>query len=186
MVYEDDRTDGVAGVSNDAVQAATGKGWAQWLAILDASGARTMPHPQIARILHEQHGVSDWWSQMVTVGYEQARGLRQVHEKSDGFTANASRTFAVPVATLYAAWFDEARRNAWLPNAAITIRKATADRSLRITWSDGSNLDVNFYAKADAKAQVSLQHSRLPDAETAAAMKAFWRNAFDRLKAALG
>jgi uncharacterized protein YndB with AHSA1/START domain len=178
-----DQMDKYAGVSSEAVQAKTGKNWAEWFAILDAAGAQAMPHPQIAYYLQEQHGVPDWWCQMVTVGYEQARGLREVHQKTDGFTANGSKTLAVPIAALYDAWADDTRRAAWLGEVGLTVRKATPDKSLRIAWSDGSNLDVNLYAKGEGKSQVSIQHSKLPDAETAARMKAFWGAALDRLKA---
>lgn len=172
-----------AGVSSDAVQAKTGKTWAEWFGILDAAGAQTLSHPQIARYLQEQQGVPDWWCQMLTVGYEQARGLREAHQKPDGFTANASKTLAVPLAVLYDAWADEGKRAAWLDEVELTVRKATPGKSLRITWSDGSGLDVNLYAKGESRSQVSLQHSKLPDAATAARMKAFWGVALDRLKA---
>jgi hypothetical protein len=30
-----------------------------------------MPHKQIAEYLYEKHGLSGWWSQVVTVVYEQ-------------------------------------------------------------------------------------------------------------------
>jgi hypothetical protein len=180
-----DQTDKFAGISSDAVQATTGKTWGEWFAVLDAAGAQALPHPQIARYLQEQHGVPDWWCQMVTVGYEQARGLRQVHQKADGFTANGSKTFSAPVAILYEAWADETRRALWLSGAELIVRKATSDKSMRITWRDGTNLDVDFYEKSPAKSQVSLQHSRLPDAETASSMKAFWKEALGRLQVAL-
>ena len=65
------------------------------------------------------------------------------------------------------------------------MRKATSGKSMRITWRDGTNLDVDFYEKGPAKSQVSLQHSRLPDAETASIMKAFWKEALGRLQVAL-
>jgi hypothetical protein len=66
----------VAGISDAAVQAKTGKTWPEWLALLDRAGARKMNHQEIASYLHDELGCSGWWSQMVTVGYEQARGMR--------------------------------------------------------------------------------------------------------------
>jgi uncharacterized protein YndB with AHSA1/START domain len=178
-------SDKYAGVGNEAVQAKTGKTWAEWFAVLDAADAQTMSHPQIARYLQEEHSVPDWWCQMVTVGYEQARGLREVHQKTDGFTANASKTLGVPLTVLYDAWADEDKRAAWLSEVGLTVRKATPDKSLRITWRDGSNLDVNLYAKGEEKSQVAIQHSKLPDAEAAALLKAFWGSALGRLEAFL-
>ena len=66
----------IPGMSDAAVKAKTGKDWAGWFGALDKAGAANLNHPQIARLLHEKHGVAGWWSQMVTVEYELARGLR--------------------------------------------------------------------------------------------------------------
>ena len=112
-----------------------------------------------------------------------ARGLREAHQKTDGFTANASKTLGVPLAVLYDAWADEGKRAAWLGEVGLTVRKATPDKSMRLTWGDGSTVDVGFYTKGEAKSQVAIQHSKLPDAEISARLKVFWSAALDRLKA---
>lgn len=57
---------------------------------------KSTEHKDIALWLRENHIESGWWSQMVTVGYEQARGLRQKHEKPTGFDVGRSKTFPVP------------------------------------------------------------------------------------------
>ena len=49
---------------------------------------------------------------MVTVGYEQARGLRKKHQRPEGFQVSASRTVAVPIAVAFAAIAAVAR--AWM------------------------------------------------------------------------
>ena len=41
-----------------------------------AGAAAKLEHGAIARLVSE-HGAGDWWSQMVTVGYERIRGLRE-------------------------------------------------------------------------------------------------------------
>ncbi|MEW5985945.1 MAG: hypothetical protein AB1791_04870 [Chloroflexota bacterium] len=172
-----------AGVSNEAVQAKTGKGWAEWFTILDAAGAMTLSHKEMAVYLSQAHQLDGWWSQMITVGYEQARGRREKHERPGGYQISVSKTLAVPVATLYEAWADETTRGRWLPDPAITIRKATPTKSLRATWVDGqTNLEVNFYAKGENKSQVVVQHDKLPDAETAAHKKAYWSAALAHLQ----
>src|SRR5436190_22306263 len=77
-----------AGVGSDAVLRATGKAWDEWLRVLDRAGAKSMGHKEIALMLSRKFSVPDWWSQMVTVGYEQARGLRKLYEKADGYSAS--------------------------------------------------------------------------------------------------
>jgi hypothetical protein len=63
------------------------------------------------------------------------------------------------------------------------IRKATPEKSMRITWSDGkTRVSVNFYAKGEAKSQVALEHEKLPDAKAVAKMKTSWAAALERLQ----
>ena len=71
-----------AGVSDEAVAKATGRDWNGWLAALDRAGASTLAHKEIAALLNGKLGVaSGWWSRMIAVGYEQARGLRDRYQK---------------------------------------------------------------------------------------------------------
>jgi uncharacterized protein YndB with AHSA1/START domain len=175
-----------AGVGDDAVKEATGRGWEEWFARLDRAGAREMEHGAIALHLARVERVPDWWSQMVTVGYEQARGLRQKHQRPDGFSIGASRTLAAPIERVFDAFAEVSARERWLPDSGFTVRRATRPKSLRITWVDGAtHVDVNLYAKDGGRSQVSVQHSKLPDAGAAARMKAYWGAALDRLRETL-
>jgi hypothetical protein len=175
-----------AGISSDAVRAKTGKGWTEWFAILDKAGASKWSHKEIATFLHEQK-CGNWWSQMVTVGYEQARGLRVKHQTADGFTAGASKTIEAPVATLFRSWTDAKTRTKWLPDAAdITIRSATSNKSLRIVWTDGtSSVVVQFYPKGADKSQVTIERRKLKNAKEVDQVKAYWSAALKELKAML-
>ncbi len=172
-------------MSDEAVKAKTGKKWDQWFAILDKAGAKKMTHQEIVKFLNSQHDVGPWWQQMVTVTYEQARGLREKHEKPGGYQISVSRTVNVPLANLYKAVANEKSRSSWLPEVGL-VRKATARKSMRVTWKDGkTSLEINFLPKGDAKSQVVVQHSKLPDAKAAAKMKTFWGKALDRLREVL-
>lgn len=175
----------VAGMSSEAVRAKTGKGWDEWFAILDRARAATWTHKEIARWLHDEQGVPPWWCQMVTVGFEQARGLRAMHETATGFTASASKTVAVPIAALWSAWDVEKKRARWLGKQHFTVRKATPEKSIRITWGDGSNVEVMFYAKGEGKSLVTVQHMKLEDADEVVARKQLWSRALERLKSDL-
>ena len=173
-------------MSDEAVEAKTGKNWSRWFKHLDAAGAKKMSHQEIAAHLSEKHGVRPWWTQMVAVTYEQARGLRDKHEKPGGYEISVSRTIEAPISKAFKAWTDEKLRQKWLPSNP-TIRKATANKSLRVTWEDGkTSLAVAFVSKGKDKTQVVAQHSKLADAKAAAKMKKFWADAFDRLKTTLG
>jgi uncharacterized protein YndB with AHSA1/START domain len=168
-------------MSDEAVESKTGKNWSRWFKHLDAAGAKKMSHQEIVAHLHEKHGVRPWWTQMVAVTYEQARGLRAKHEKPQGFEISVSRTVSAPVAKAYKAWTDPKLRKAWLP-ANFKVSKATKDKSLRLIWEDGkTRVAAAFYAKGD-KSQVVAQHSKLPDAKAAADMKRLWADWLEQLR----
>lgn len=171
-------------ISAGAVKLKTGKDWPEWFAILDQAGAAHWPHKEIAAWLRSTHGVDAWWRQTVTVEYERARGLRQVHEKTDGFSASISRTLPAAVERIYPLWADARLRRGWLDEEP-AIRKATENRSLRISWPDGTNVDVMFYPKGEAKTQLTVEHARLADAAAVTMNKEFWSAAISRLKALL-
>ena len=174
-----------AGISDEAVKAGSGKTWAEWFAILDAALGTKLGHKGIIALLTEHQRLGPWWRQMVAVAYEQERGLRQKHQTPEGFQLSATRTVEVPADTLFRAWADERVRSVWLPNADLTIRKATASKSLRITWSDGSTVDVSIYARGKSRSQVVVDHKRLQDAQGVGAMKEYWAGALDVLKQTL-
>ncbi len=162
------------GVSSETVKAKTGKTWAEWVKALDAEGCRKMNHKEIVAVVNGQFGIGEWWQQMVTVGYEQARGLRQKHERPEGYSVSASKTISVPTAVLFNAWKDSKVRKKWLAEP-ITIRKATPGKSLRLRWSDSqTSISVNLYARGEGKGQVTVQHEKIASAREAAKLKKFW------------
>jgi uncharacterized protein YndB with AHSA1/START domain len=176
----------LAGVGGDAVLKATGRAWEEWLRVLDRAGAKAMKHKDIALMVSRKFAIPGWWSQMVAVGYEQARGLRKPGQKAGGFAANASRTVGIPLDKLFAAWSEPVQRSRWLPDASLEVRRATEGKSLRMTWTPGgSSVDVNFYARGPGKSLVQIQHGKLPDTGAATRQKAYWGSALERLKAFL-
>jgi hypothetical protein len=173
----------IAGIGSEAVRQATGKGWQEWLAILDEAGARAMDHPTIARFLNEAHKVPGWWAQMVTVGYEQARGMREKHETARGYEAGRSKTIAASREDVFAAWKDGRKRARWLADPDVTIRTAAPGRSLRMTWIDGeTSVEVLLTPKGVSKTQVAVQHVKLANARDVERKKAYWAEQLERLK----
>jgi len=147
------------GISDAAIQRGSGRTWDEWFAILDAWQATTRGHTAIARYIAEEHGVDGWWAQNVTVGYERARGLRAVNQRSDGFSTNASRTFAVSVERLFAAIVEH-------PGELLIVRSARKPRSARFDVPEnGTRVSATFIARSAEKSTVQLQQLSLPDRE---------------------
>jgi hypothetical protein len=164
----------LAGMSDEAVKAKTGCTWERWVTALDYHGADAWSHRAIAEFIHEKYKVPGWWTQMVTVGYERIKGLRARGQRRDGsYEATKSKVFAVPLTRLYRTFADKRTRSRWLPAVNLTVRTATPNKSMRITWSDGTSVELGFMSKGDAKAQVQIQHRRL-DKAGATRMKEYW------------
>ena len=105
--------------SDEAVRNGTGRGWEEWLAVLDEWGGAEREHGEIAAWLMQEHGLSGWWTQTITVTYERERGLRAPGSSRDGlFEASASKTVAVPVERLFEAFVDPERASAGCPAPA--------------------------------------------------------------------
>jgi hypothetical protein len=168
------------------VQKATGKNWSQWFAILDKSGARKMTHQEIVQLLSAKHKVRSWWRQMVTVEYERARGLREKYETASGFHAGRSITLGVPIGKVFDAWQDSSARRRWLKDPHFTVRKANVNKSMRITWGDGStNVETMFYSKGPKKSLLTVDVTKLPSAKAVEHWKSYWGDALGKLKSLL-
>jgi hypothetical protein len=176
--------DKLNGMSSEAVKKATGKTWPQWLKLLDAAGCKTMDHKQIVAVVSSKYGIGPWWQQMVTVGYEKARG-RQKGEKPDGFSFSVSKTIGVDADAIYHAWFDAKTRAKWLAEE-LTITTSTPRRSVRFKWdADDTRGNAMLYPKVAGKCQITVEHNKLPNAAAATKMKKFWSARLDQLKGLL-
>lgn len=174
---------------DEAIRAATGKDWNEWLALLDAAGAaaRRLDHQRIWELaMQSLPDSAGWWGQMVSVGYERARGLREKHETSAGdFQATLSRTLRVPLFAAFAAWADEGLRGNWLDAPGLQFTKLNAGRNIRARWPDGTRLDIRFTDNGPDKCQIVVDTMKLPDAASVQKAKAFWQEQFERLQAYL-
>jgi uncharacterized protein YndB with AHSA1/START domain len=174
------------GMSDEAIQRGTGKGWDEWFALLDAWSGTNHNHTEIARHVHETYGIDGWWAQGVTVGYERARGMRARHERPDGFSMNASKTFSVPLARLFAAFVAEEQRAHWLEGVELRTRTSQESKSARFDVLPGdTRLAAYFTARGEQKASVALQIERLPSVEELERWKAVWKEQLARLGAYL-
>lgn len=177
-------------LSDDVLREATGKDWPQWFAALDAWGATSRNHTEIARHVREDHGVDGWYAQSVAVGYEQERGLREVGQSSTGeWRTSGSKTIAASSAKVIEAFADEAVRRRWLPDADLTLRTHRPAKSVTADFKDAegttSRISVTLTVKAPEKTVVGVGHEKLRDAAEVAAYKVFWRERLAELKSLL-
>jgi hypothetical protein len=169
-----------AGMSDASVSKATGRTWAQWVGMLDRARSAEKPHRAIVQYVSSL-GTPDWWSQMVTVGYERIRGLRDRGQRRGGsYEASKSRTFNVSVGTLFNAFAKARQRSRWLP-VKIAVRSANPPKRMRVAWDDNTVVVCEFMSKGSAKSAVAIGHQKLPNKSAADAMKRAWSGYFDRL-----
>jgi uncharacterized protein YndB with AHSA1/START domain len=143
--------------------------------VLDHAGADSWSHRAIADHVHTTYKVPSWWTQMVTVGYERIKGLREKGQRREGaYEAGKSRTFAAPAAVVYRAFADGRVRRKWLPGVNATVRKGTPGKSVRMTWDDGTSVEVWLTPKGRAKTSASVQHRKLAGKEDADRRRRYW------------
>jgi len=191
--------------SEQAVSAATGRGWEEWFRLLDDWGARTKGHAATARHLAAEHGLSGWWSQEVTVMYERSRGLRVEGQAAGGFQVGVRRTVELSPEASWSALTSARGLRIWLGEGAPEHLEQGADYALadgshgqvrvvrpgshlRITWQPpgwerASTIQVRVVSASKGRAALSFHHEKLPDAEAREAMRARWKAALSALSA---
>jgi hypothetical protein len=162
--------------SDETLAERTGRNWREWIALLDEWGAAERPHKEIAAHLTGEVGLTGWWAQQITVGYERAKGLRDVGQRrGGGYEASVTRTMNVPVERLYAAFLAL--------DLPLSVRTSQPNRTARFDWEDGATrVIVGFEARGESKSTIALTHERLPDADEAERAKAAWRERLAELK----
>ena len=196
-----------AKISDEAVETRTGKSWAQWFRILDRWGAAKKGHKAAAAWLHDERDLPPWWAQMVTVRYERERGLRERHERPDGFAFSVSRVVPVAPPRAFDAltkpgdlsrWFTRGARANLEPGGSYSNRDGdrgrflavTRPRRVRMTWENeshapGTVVEFAIAAASAGKSRVEVTHSRLATKRDVAKMKEAWSWALDSLRSYL-
>lgn len=162
------------GVGDDRVREVTGRAREEWFGILDDAGAAKWTHPEIAAWLHADQGVDSWWSQHLTVAYEQARGIRSPGQRQDGsFEASVSRTVDLDaVEALHALANLVAAELEVEPLARNTsARHPTA----RFHLDGGEFVLAGSSPRGDGRSSISLTWGRMPDGSRLADVKATLR-----------
>ena len=173
----------VLGQTDANVRKNTGRGWRDWLRILDAWGATGHKHKDIVGFLMEEHDVPGWWAQSITTGFERARGMRAKHQTVAGsFQVSVSKTFPIGVTKLFKAFTEAPQRVRWLERGTLKARTTIRNRTARFDFRDGTSRVVAYFDPKDrSKTTVTVMHEKLPDAEAVEAMRTMWKERLKRL-----
>ncbi len=195
-------------LSSDKVREATGRGWEEWLDVLDAAGATGLDHKGIVTYLEQHHPETDsWWRQSIAVGYEQERGMRKLGETASGFQVSVQRSLpgdaeavwrrieAAPESlfggslelTEGAPYEVPGGEGAMAASGEVRVVKP-GDR-IRMTWQPvdweaPALVQVTLLESASGKTAINVLIEKLPDAERREVARAHWRSALERLVAA--
>ncbi|GGE74400.1 DUF4287 domain-containing protein [Nesterenkonia cremea] len=167
-------------VSDERIRESTGRGWDDWVAVIDAGPGREASHPTIAAWLVEEHGVDGWWAQGVTVGYERLTGRRLPGQMQDGtFSVSRSKTLDLDGEEFRERLHDDAARAALLPGISSVPRSKPATRAPKFSLSDaesGEELGVLQFRleQGSAGAKLVVTHEKLPDPDAAERWKQHW------------
>src|SRR5471032_334725 len=132
-------------MTDAGIKTKTGRDWAYWYAALDKAGASKMDHKAIVAILYGKMKVGPWWSQMIAVSYERARGIRAMNQKCDGeFSVSVTKVMPVGLTELFAATTDPKTRKAWFPPGAFEETSRTKDKYWRGKWKKDGRISVGF------------------------------------------
>lgn len=167
------------GINIESIEKATGKSWDEWLKFFDSIGAKDLSHKEIAQKVHED-GTPGWWSQNVTVAYEQHIGRRVPGQRSDGkFDVSVSKTIDGTMDEAFDKWLALVKDKKEFDGASVEGEPSTSKtekwRNWRCKLADGSRIVVGIYQKASGKAGLGLAHEKLSSAVQAEAKRAFWQ-----------
>ena len=159
------------------IERATGRSWDEWLRFMDGIGAPDLDHQAIARKVHaELDGTMEqagWWTQSVTVAYEQHIGRRIPGQRSDGtFQLSVSRSTPHGMDELMEKWRGFAAQDETVRDIVVDADPKVSGTDRRITWRtrarDGSSVVVTSEPKPTGTAsivatQIGLQTLELND-----------------------
>lgn len=172
-----------------AIERATGITWEQWLAYLEKLNAKTLTHKQIAKLVYEKlkdKESAGWWSQGVTVAYEQEIGRREPGQRNDGsFETSASKTVHGTMDEVLEKWAHLTADRQEFNGVALEKGPSQSEtdkwRNWHCAFSDGSRVTVGIYQKSPDKALLGLGHLKLKSAEDAENWKKYWKTLLEEL-----
>ena len=139
------------------VQAATGKTWGQWIAVVSEIEENQ------AAVLRTGHGLDTWWSEVIA-----AQCTKPNHR------VRVTRTIEGSLRKL----FQACRGAGW----GMASKPANPDKpTLEATFPDGSHVTLRLREDGN-KTRITADHSRLIDPQSAEKMRNYWTDSLNKLR----
>ena len=166
-----------------AIERASGRPWAEWVALFEARGAAGLGHAEIARIaraaLPDALENPDWWAQGVAIAYEQHAGLRVPGQSASGtFRVSASRTVPLGRDAAIAAWtaaHGDRAEHLGVPAGPARASRTEKRSFLRFDLPGTGRVEVAATPKDDARSSVAVSLEGLADGSQIEAWRAHWK-----------
>lgn len=185
MTSDDEQGNRTRAGNVPALERATGRSWADWLAHFEARGAASLGHAEIARIAREAMPDDlqnpDWWAQGAAIAFEQHAGLRVPGQSSSGtFRVSASRTVPLDRDAAVEAWAAGPGTAAQhLGFVASEPRRSRTEKRtfFRFDLDGAGRVEVAATPnpKDPAKATLGVNHEGLTDGDAVEAWRAHWK-----------
>lgn len=181
----------------ESIEQATGLSWPEWLVFFESVGAKDLTHPQIARHAYEHivaSGVLDdtaanargrqnssgWWSQNVTVAYEQHIGRRKPGQRADGtYEVSVTKSIGSDMADAFVWWMDMVAGQKEFNGVELDGEPRTSVTPVAHNWradlADGSKLLVSASLRNSSKAMIAITVQKLSSSKDAEQWRAYWK-----------
>ncbi|CCG01857.1 hypothetical protein [Blastococcus saxobsidens] len=172
------------------VERATNRSWDEWLRFMDGIGAENLDHRAIAlKVYEELDGTMEqagWWTQSVTVAYEQHVGRRIPGQRSDGtFQLSVSRSTPLGMQDLMDRWQEFAAADEAVHGIVVDGEPRISGTDRRITWRtkarDGSSVVVTSEPKKNGTASLVVNQVGLATPELNDGARERWVAVVSRL-----
>ncbi len=165
------------------IERATGRLWSEWVDYFEAAGARSLAHPEIARLaraaVSDDLKSVDWWAQGIAIAYEQHAGLRVPGQSSTGtFRVGASRTLPLDRDEAVDAWESGPGAAAQhLGHAVENARRARTEKRTfwRARLAGAGKIEVSAVQKDAERIILAVSQDDLPDGERIEEWRGYWK-----------
>lgn len=182
-------------VSEERCIEKTGHGFDHWFGVLDRFGAPKMGHKASARYLQDEHHVSAWYAQSITVTYERARGLRELHQNCTGsYQCSVSRVLKANLKQATTTLLNANADPDWLhqldEDSILALQEALASERLQHretanhirVRTDQQRFELRITSKKDGRSTIQVTVSHIADRDTLEHFRTAWKNCLDQFK----